>query len=120
MENKVEISKIGMEPLFQLDHRQRVVVASYVHQEGFIILQRLMEDSLKMLNQKLINTEVSDSQAVLANHALVKAAGLFYATLIQRISEEVTLAGNEGSTVGTIGDPERPFYPAEFEGQEQY
>jgi hypothetical protein len=117
---EVNLAKTGMEPLFQLDHRQRMVVTGYVHTEGFIILQRLMEDSLKLLNQKLINTPVSNQAEVLANHCLVSAAGLFYATLIQRIKEEITVAGSEASTVGTIGDPERPYYPQEFEGQDQY
>jgi hypothetical protein len=120
MEDKVDVAKIGMEPLFQLDSRQRMIVAGYVHTEGFIILQRLMEDSLKLLNQRLINTEATNPKEVIANHALVKAAGLFYSTLIGRIREEITVASSEGSTVGTISDPERPYYPAEFDGQELF
>jgi hypothetical protein len=119
-EDTFDLATDGLQPLFVLDHRQRMIVASYVHNEGFIILQRMMEDGLRLLNQKLVNTEAGNDKEVVANHHLVKAAGLFYATLIQRIKEEVILAGNEASTVGSIGDPERPFYPAEFEGQEQF
>ena len=114
----VDTAKIGMEPMSNLDHRQRMIVAGYVHSEGFIILQRLMEDELKLLNQNLINTNQADKDAIVANFMLVKSAGMFYAGVIQRIKEEVTLAGNEASTIGTIGDPERPFYPAEFDGQD--
>jgi hypothetical protein len=120
MEETVDIAKIGMEPLFRLDHRQRMIVASYVHAEGFIILQRLMEDELKLLNQNLINTDQANEKAIVANFLLVKAAGMYYAGIMKRITEEVTLAGNEASTVGTIGDPEKPFYPPEFEGQELF
>jgi hypothetical protein len=103
-----------------MDPRHRLVIAGYVHTEGFIILQRLMEDELKLLNQNLINTDGSDDKAILANFHLVKAAGMFYAGIMQRIKEEITLASSEASTVGSISDPERPYYPPEFDGQDLF
>jgi hypothetical protein len=57
---------------------------------------------------------------VLSNHSLAKAAGMFYAGFLQRIKEEITLANSESSTIGTIQDPERPYYPPEFDGQELF
>jgi hypothetical protein len=115
-----DLATEGLKPINQLDPRQRMVVAGYIHTEGFIILQRIMEDELRLLNQKLINTDGSNQQEVLFNHGLAKAAGMFYAGILQRIKEEVTLANSEASTIGTIQDPERPYYPTEFDGQEEY
>jgi len=120
MEEPFDLAKDGLKPLNVLDQRQRMVVAGYIHTEGFVILQRIMEDELRLLNQKLINTEVSSSVEVLANHSLAKAAGMFYAGILQRIKEEITLANSEVSTIGTIQDPERPYYPPEFEGQDAF
>ena len=120
MEDKVDIAAIGLQPLFKMDQRQRLIISGYVHTEGFVLIQRMFEDEIKLLNQKLVNTEPSNKDEVLANHIMVKTAGMLYEGFLQRIKEEITIAGNETSTVGTIGDPERPYYPPEFEGQELF
>jgi hypothetical protein len=120
MEEVFDLAKDGLKPLTVLDPRQRIVVAGYIHTEGFVIVQRLCEDELRLLNQKLINTDASNPQEVLSNHSLAKAAGMFYAGLLQRIKEEITLASSEASTVGSISDPERPYYPPEFDGQDLF
>ena len=120
MEETFDLAKEGLKPLTVLDQRQRLVIAGYIHTEGFVILQRICEDELRLLNQKLINTDASNPQEVLSNHSLAKAAGMFYAGFLQRIKEEITLANSESSTIGTIQDPERPYYPPEFEGQDAF
>ena len=120
MEDKVDIAAIGLQPLFKMDQRQRLIISGYVHTEAFVLIQRMFEDEIKLLNQKLVNTEPSNRNEVLANHVMVKAAGMLYQGFLQRIKEEVTIAGNESSTIGTVSDPERPYYPPEFEGQESF
>ncbi len=120
MEEKVNVAKIGLEPESVMDNRQRMIIANYVHTEGFVILQRIMEDEIKRLNRKLVNTDHSNTDEVLSNHALVKAAGMFYEGVLQRIKGEITIVNSETSTIGSISDPERPYYPPEFEGQELF
>ena len=73
---------------------ERALLAAQVTQEGFDILQRLMEDQVRKFNLKLINTEASQREDVLANHALAKAVAQFYVGLIKRIEEECDIHYN--------------------------
>jgi hypothetical protein len=115
-----DLAEDGIKPLSVLDNRQRNIVAGYVHNEGFVILKRMMIDELRRFNQNLVNTDGTNPKEVLANHNLMKAAAMAYVGLMQRIDREIAVAVSEGSTLGTIGDPERPYYPPEFEGQETF
>jgi hypothetical protein len=117
---EIDIAKIGMEPLSKLNRQQRGVLAGYIHTEGFKLIQQMIEDEIKLFNQRLVNTDPTSSDEVLSRHRMVKAAGMIYQGLLQRIEEEITLLRNETSTIGTIEDPERPYYPPEFEGQEAF
>ena len=49
MEDKVDIAAIGLQPLFKMDQRQRLIIAGYVHTEGFVLIQRMFEDEIKLL-----------------------------------------------------------------------
>jgi len=120
MEETIDIAKIGMEPLAKMDQRQRMIIAGYIHTEGFILIQRMIEDEIKLLNQKLVNTDPTNAKEVLTNHLRVQIAGSIYQGLLQRIKEEITVAESTASTVGTMSDPERPYYPPEFDGQELF
>ena len=115
-----DLAKIGMEPLTKFDQRQRSIIAGTVNGEFFGLIQRMLEDQLKLFNQRLINTENSNAAEVVSNHAMAKASGMVYTGLLQRISEEIALSANEASTIGSISDPERPYYPSEFSGQESF
>jgi hypothetical protein len=79
-----------------------------------------MEDVLKVLNQRLIKANNANPQEVVSAHATVNGANDFYHLLLQMLQEEVMLDAQEASGIGTIDNPERPVYPAEFEGQEGF
>jgi hypothetical protein len=115
-----DLAEDGIKPLSALDGRQRSIVAGYVHTEGFVILKRMMIDELRRFNQKLVNADRANPEEVLAAHGLMQAAGMFYVGLLQRIDAEIAIADSEGSTLGSINDPERPYYPEEFSGQELF
>ena|ERR1035438_5597101 len=116
---KPDLAKVGMEPLSRLDNRQRLVLMDHIKREGFVIQQMIMEDQIKLLNERLINTNPQDISAVLANHSLVKSAGMFYHGMLKRFEEEAAIANSSLSTLGSIDNPEQPVYPIEFAGQEE-
>jgi hypothetical protein len=116
-----DVSEFGMEPLSKFDIRERHILVSYVNQkEGFRLLQRVMEDTLKLLNQKMIKTDNAEEKAVLAAHAKLNGANDFYHMLLQMLQEEAILDEQAISDIGTPDNPERPVYPAEFDGQEGF
>jgi hypothetical protein len=49
-----------------LEERQVAILASVVKQEWFDIIQKMMEQEVKLLNVRLINTETSNPQEILA------------------------------------------------------
>jgi hypothetical protein len=78
----------GLDVEFTLEPSERGILASSVKQQGFDLLQKLMEDQVRKFNLKLINTNPADSDMVLANHYLAKAVAQFYAGLMERIEQE--------------------------------
>jgi hypothetical protein len=95
---------------FKLDSREQAVLCSAVKQEAFQILQRLMEQEVRLMNIKLLNSDSASPQEILANHALAKGAGMFYAGLMQRLQEILQIESTFGSNVGTPANPEVPMY----------
>ena len=85
---KVNDELKGLDIDFQLDETDRGILSSSVKQQGFDVLQKIMEDQVRKFNLKLINTNPADSAMVLANHYLAKAVAQFYAGLIARIEAE--------------------------------
>jgi hypothetical protein len=78
----------GLDIELKLDDGDRAILSASVKQQGFDILQKLMEDQVRKFNLKLINTNPADSAMVLANHYLAKAVAQFYAGLMERIEIE--------------------------------
>jgi hypothetical protein len=116
---ETDVSKFGMDALSKLDIRERHILVSYIqHAEAFRLLQRIMEDALKHLNQKLITA--SGAEAIIAAHAAVNGANEFYHRTLSMLQEEELLDVQMTSDIGTPGNPERPVYPAEFDGQEGF
>jgi len=111
-----DVSVYGIDDLSKLGIRERNILLSYINQEGFGLLQRVMEDALKILNQQLIKAKGVES--IVAAHAEVNGANKFYHMILKMIEEEAMLVAQEGSTVGSISNPERPAYMPDFEGQE--
>lgn len=107
----------GLALSFTLDDRQRGIMAAAVKQEWFDILQKLMEEEIRLLNNSLINSG-TDAE-ILANHRIVKGAGMFYVGVIQRLSELVAVDAYLASGIGTPENPEKLPLMEEFGGGNQ-
>lgn len=100
----------GLEMSFKLTATQQSLLASYVKTEAFHVLQQLMEQEVRLMNIKLLNTDSANSQEILANHAVVKGAGMFYAGLMQRLQEILQIEQAFSSDIGSPANPEVPVY----------
>ncbi len=100
----------GLEMSFKLTQTQQALLCSYVKTEAFHILQDLMEQEVRLMNIKLLNSDSASPQEILSNHALAKGAGMFYAGLMQRLQEILQIESTFGSNVGTPANPEVPMY----------
>jgi hypothetical protein len=98
----------GLEMSFDLDEREESILANYVMSEAFHILQKLMEQEVRLMNLKLLNTSSSNPQEILANHAVAKAAGMFYAGLMQRLKVVLSIQEIKSEGIGTADNPEKP------------
>lgn len=89
-----------------LTDREHAVLASFVKQEGWDIIQKVMEDQVRQFNLKLINTGVDNPTEVLARHALAKGVTQFYAGLMNRLIHDlnVEMFNNRKSN---IDDPQQ-------------
>ena len=97
MEETRDVSHFGMEPLSKFDIRERHMLVSYVQQaESFRLLQRVMEDVLKVLNQRLIKANNANPQEVVSAHATVNGANDFYHLLLQMLQEEANVGRARG------------------------
>lgn len=104
----------GLDLSFQLDERQTAIIASAVKQEWWDLVQKLMENEIKLLNVQLINTGTENPQQILANHAIAKGAGMFYIGFVQRLQMILAEQQYISQGIGTPENPERPPYPTEF------
>lgn len=104
----------GLDLSFTLDQRQTAIIASAVKQEWFEIIQQMMEQEVKLLNVRLINTSTANPSEILANHAVAKGAGMFYVGFIQRIEQLLQDASYAAQGIGTMDNPEQPPYQPEF------
>jgi hypothetical protein len=99
-------------PTFTLDERDLGIITSAVKQEWFDILQRLMEEEIRLMNVKLVNSD--DEKEVLSAHRLVRGASMFYSGIMQRIAELTAIDAYNQSGIGSPENPEVPLYPDEF------
>ena len=104
----------GLDINFKLSDQDRSLLLAWVKQDVFNLLQRLMEEEIRRLNVRLINTDAADTKAIIANHQIAKAAGMFYAGFIQRLIDELDIKAYADSGVGTISNPEQLELPQEF------
>jgi len=104
----------GLDMSFNLDDRQVAILASVVKQEWFDIIQKMMEQEVKLLNIRLINTETANPSEILANHAIAKGAGMFYIGFIQRLQQILQVHNYNAQGIGNIDNPEQPPYQPEF------
>jgi len=102
--NKREMEGLNID--FQLDDKQRAILASAVHQEWFDLIQKLMEEEIRKLNVHHINVPEDDEKAIVATFRIAKGAAMFYAGFFQRLQSELALAKSKASGIGTIERPE--------------
>jgi hypothetical protein len=91
---------------FSLDSRQRQVLSAFIQQEGWDIMQKLMESEVREFNVAVANTPVSKPDDVLAKHKVAVAASQFYQGLINRVREELGLHNYQAAHLGTMANPE--------------
>jgi len=89
-------------------------LASWIKEEGFGLYQMLMEEEIRLLNVKLLNTEAHKTDEVIANHAIAKAAAQFYVGVMQRLEEELQIEVYSAQKLGTAGNPEHLPLSEEF------
>jgi hypothetical protein len=104
----------GLDMSFDLDERQVAVLASVIKQEWWDLIQKMMEQEVKLLNIRLINTNTANPQEILSNHAIAKGAGMFYIGFIQRLQQILQEYNYAAQGIGTVDNPEQPPYQAEF------
>lgn len=98
-------------PAFKLDERSLGIMAAAVKQEWFDILQRLMEEEIRLMNVKLLN---SDETTAIEALRMVKYASMFYSGVMDRIAELTMVDAYNQSGIGSPNQPEVPLYPDEF------
>jgi hypothetical protein len=99
-------------PSFKLDERSTSILASAVKQEFFDILQKMMEEEIRLMNIRAINADDEDEQVRLLR--FVKAASMFYSGIMQHIAEITAIDAYNQSGVGNANNPEVPSYVDEF------
>ena len=102
-------------PTFKLDDRSLGIMAAAVKQEWFDILQKLMEEEIRLMTVKLLNSD--DEKTVVDAHRMVKYASMFYQGVMDRIAELTAIDAYNASGIGSIGNPEVPIYADEFATQ---
>jgi hypothetical protein len=85
---KVNNELKGLDIEFNLDAQEKATLSAYVKQQGFDIIQRIMEDCVRKFNFNLLNTDPANQDKVLANHYLAKVSAMFYTSLMERIETE--------------------------------
>jgi hypothetical protein len=102
--NKKEMAGLNID--FQLSDKERAVLASAIKQEWFDIIQKLMEEEIRLLNVAHINVPADDVEKIVATFRVAKGAAMFYTGFIQRLNEELAIAVGTLKKVGTLENPE--------------
>ena len=100
-------------PTFTLDSRQLAVMASAIKQEWFDILQRVMEEELRLMNVHMMNQ--GDDTQILQAHRWSKGASMFYSGVMDRLAEITSIDTYNKSGIGTPENPDTLALPQEFE-----
>ena len=91
--------------------RERAVLSAYIQQEGFDILQTLMEDIVRKQNRRILNVDPAhpDYDKIVGNLSrTANAVGGFYVDLMTRLGEEFNLHVYNARKLGTVENPENP------------
>lgn len=99
-------------PTFTLDERQLGILSAAIKQEWFDILQKLMEEEIRLMNVRLVNSD--DEKEVMTAHRLVRGASMFYQGVMDRLAELTAIDAFNNSGIGKPDRPEVPVYAEEF------
>lgn len=95
----------GIDIDIALTDTERVLLSSFVKQEGFDILQRILEDLVRKQNLKLLCTTAAKPEEVLANHNLARAMGMLYTAFVERLAAECSIAQyNNAAPTAPVSD----------------
>jgi hypothetical protein len=92
----------------KLGDRERAVLAAYVQQEGFDIIQTLLEDVVRSFNRKLLQVDPAEKERVMSGHLEAHTAGRIYVDFITRLREELNVHTYNAAGMGTKANPENP------------
>lgn len=96
---KVNNDLKGIDIDISLTETERVLLSSFVKQEGFDILQRLLEDIVRKHNLQLLCAPASKPELVLSRHATAQAMSILYGTFIDRLAAECNIAAYNNAPV---------------------
>ena len=99
----------------RLSKSQRAILSAFLQQEGFDVLQQVMEDIVRNMNAKLLSVDPSCEKEVLTRHRVAYAAGKFYIDLILRLKEEFNIQVYNAAKLGTMENPENNMNVEEFQ-----
>lgn len=85
---KIDKEITGLDIDFVLDDQDKATLSAYVKQQGFDIIQKILEDCVRKFNFNLLNTNPANSEQVLANHYMAKVSAMLYTSLMNRIETE--------------------------------
>jgi len=103
------------EVTLKLDPRQVGILAAYITQEGFDILQQVMEQEIRNLNIDLFNTPPGNRDEIIDKWAMSKSVAMWYAGVMKAIANICQVAYSNDQQTGTIDNPERIVLQREFE-----
>lgn len=89
----------GIDIDIELTDAERALLSSFIKQEGFDILQRILEDIVRKFNLRLLCTSAAKPELVLANHNQAQAMGQLYTSFVERLAVECQIAAYNNTPV---------------------
>jgi hypothetical protein len=77
-----------------LTDTERGHLTSLMQHPGFGVLTHIFEEEVEEMNVELLNVASSDDKAIIAKHHMAKAAAMFYARIVKRITNEQSIFGS--------------------------
>lgn len=75
----------------EFTHLERAHLASIYPQDGFRVVEKILEVVYEKFKGNLLNIDQGDTAKVLAGHALAKAAREYFVTVTKRVQYEVEM-----------------------------
>jgi hypothetical protein len=79
----------------QLSDSERGQLIGLTKQPGFEVLKHIFEEELEEMNIELLNVASGDEKTIISKHNMAKAATMFYARTMNRITQEESYFGSK-------------------------